>query len=112
MLKRKGFSVCGSSFYAEGAFRQLSGVRLLELFFPERLRLKREQKQAAEDAKRYFGKAFFSGQLRWHAIPFKASARVDELRKLLQDAVVAGKVRNTYLPDDDLGFRDESWTDW
>lgn len=45
VLKQKGFAVRGSWFGVEGVPR-LEGGRLLELFFPERLRLKRDQKRA------------------------------------------------------------------
>ncbi|KAK4234166.1 hypothetical protein C8A03DRAFT_18879 [Achaetomium macrosporum] len=90
VLKRDGFSIRGTWFGVEGEPR-LEGDRLLELFFPERLRLKRDQKRAAEDARAYFKKAFFAAQLRWYGIPFKANAKVSDLRQLLRDAVLAGK---------------------
>jgi hypothetical protein len=91
VLKRDGFSVRGTWFGIEGESRLDEG-RLLELFFPERLRLPRDQQSAAEEARARFKRAFFAAQLRWYGIPFKGNARASDLRELLQDALLAGKV--------------------
>lgn len=74
---------------------RLEGRRLMELFFPQLLRRERDQKRAAEDARRVFNKTFFAGHLRWYGIPFKSNAVSQQLQQLLKDAVVAGKVRRS-----------------
>lgn len=83
----------------------MEGARLLKLFFPMRLRLKREQKDAEEDAKRTFSKSFFAAQLRWYDIPCPSKAVLGELKVLLQDAVVAGKVSSNFHPHLPFFFR-------
>lgn len=93
VLRRGGFQLAGRVFGASPTgLGRVDGSRLQELFFPERLRLKRDQKRAAEDAKNTFKKPFFAAQLRWYGIPFRSSAVAYELEGLLKDAVVSGQV--------------------
>lgn len=94
VLRRGGFQLAGRVFGASPTgLGRVDGSRLQELFFPERLRLKRDQKRAAEDAKNTFKKPFFAAQLRWYGIPFRSSAVAYELEGLLKDAVVSGQCK-------------------
>lgn len=97
VIRRNGFQLCGRTFHPlpAGASR-VEGSRLLELFFPERLRLKRDQKESAASAKSLFRKPFFAAQLRWYGIPFRSTATVSDLEQLLKDAVVSGQVSSFF----------------
>lgn len=71
----------------------------MELLFPELLRLERDRKRAAKDAKGLLNKTFFAGHLKWYGIPFKSNAVSHQLQQLLKDAVIAGKVRRSKSTD-------------
>lgn len=53
---------------------------------------KRDQKDAADEARRLFTKPFLAAQLKYYDIPFRPSHKRDELLLLLQNAVNQGKV--------------------
>ena len=102
VLKRQGFTVRERWFGVEGGSR-VGGARLRELFNPQNLRIKRDQKHATEEAKKLFSKPFFAAQLRYYAIKFPSNYRIDQLKNLLKESVSAGKV--TFCPpppNDDL----------
>ncbi|KAH8683847.1 hypothetical protein BGZ61DRAFT_455347 [Ilyonectria robusta] len=86
VLKRKGFQVCHGTFSVSGVDR-VEGSRLKQLFYPETLRLKRDQKAARESAKELFKKDFFVAQLKHYGIEFASTAKVSQLRDLLEVAV-------------------------
>ncbi|UKZ53916.1 hypothetical protein TrVGV298_007718 [Trichoderma virens] len=90
ILKRNGFQFRKGVLSVDSIDR-VDGSRLNELFNPTTLRLKRDQKDAAEKACQLFKKPFFAAQLRYYDIPFKSSASKTELQLLLQDAVRQGK---------------------
>ncbi|KAL7803344.1 hypothetical protein V8C44DRAFT_344411 [Trichoderma aethiopicum] len=90
ILKRKGFQFDGDHFSAGGIAR-VDGARLRGLFNPSTLRLKRDQKDAADEARRLFTKPFLAAQLKYYDIPFRPSHKRDELLLLLQNAVHQGK---------------------
>lgn len=98
VLKRKGFQVCQGIFSVLGVDR-VEGSRLKELFDPESLRLKRDQKAARESAKELFKKDFFVAQLKHYGIGFASTANVSQLRDLLERAVRENRVspRHTIL---------------
>lgn len=99
VLRRGGFQLAGRAFGpSPTGLGRVDGSRLQELFFPERLRLKRDQKHAAEDAKRLFKRPFFAAQLRWYGIPFRSNAAAGEMEGLLRDAVVSGQVSASSSP--------------
>ncbi|ETS79927.1 hypothetical protein PFICI_07456 [Pestalotiopsis fici W106-1] len=95
VLRRNGFEMRGREFgpTQTTARREprIDGSRLLELFFPGRLRSLRGQEEARESARDLFKMTFFVAQLRWYGIPFRSSARLPELQQLLRDAVVDGR---------------------
>lgn len=97
VLKRMGFIVCDGFFGAQGQNR-VGGDRLRELFDPQRLRLKRDQKDAAEEAHRLFRAPFFAAQLEYYGIKFPSNYRRDQLEDLLKESVRAGKVTLTPMP--------------
>ncbi|KAK8091802.1 hypothetical protein PG997_002163 [Apiospora hydei] len=90
VLKKNGFSLRDQTFTTSSGHRRVEGSHLSELFFPERLRLKWQQKSAEEEAKRLFRKDF-GAQLRWYGISFKSNASSGELASMLRSAVVDGK---------------------
>lgn len=91
VLKRDGFTVRDGIITSQGHER-VDGSRLDALFHPERLRLQRDQKKAAEDAKRLFSRSFFAAQLRYYGITFPKTATEAQLQSLLEKAVAAKQV--------------------
>lgn len=103
VLSRGGFHVQGNNFLV-GYTTRVTGERLRELFLPEELRLKRDQKAAAEEAKKRFKRPFYKAQLRFYGIEIPVDmSRLDPddlealLRGLLKKAVVDGKVKSYRL---------------
>lgn len=92
ILKRDGFQFCQGVFSVDNVGR-VGGSRLHELFNPSTLRLKRDQNNAAEEARKLFKKAFFAAQLRYYGISFRSSLSSADLSSLLEDAVRQGKVK-------------------
>lgn len=93
ILKRDGFTVRDGIVTTHG--HELADcARLDALFHPERQRLQREQKKAADDAKRLFGRPFFAAQLRYYGIAFPKSATEAQLRSLLEKAIAARQVNH------------------
>ncbi|KAL7960328.1 hypothetical protein V8C34DRAFT_276861 [Trichoderma compactum] len=90
VIKRKGFQFCDGVFSVNNIHR-VNGSHLRELFNPSTLRLKRDQKAAADEAHGLFKKPFFAAQLRYYGVSFPPSSRTEELRILLEDAVRQGK---------------------
>ncbi|KAF4955686.1 hypothetical protein FGADI_4379 [Fusarium gaditjirri] len=91
-VKQNGFTLTKGFFRAtNGDVALVSASRLRELFQPESLRLKRDQKEASETARQLFRKSFFAGQLRHYGIKLPKSGTTDTLRYLLRDAVLDGK---------------------
>lgn len=86
IVKRNGFQIYKEVFSVGGVDR-VSGSRLLELFNPTTLRLKRDQKDAAEEARKLFKKTFYVAQLKHYGVPHKASSTSTELWCALHDAV-------------------------
>ncbi|KAM0541066.1 hypothetical protein ACHAPJ_013391 [Fusarium lateritium] len=91
-VKSNGFQVTYGRFSAiPGDIDQVGGNRLRELFYPDSLRLKRDQKEASEAARLLFKKPFFAGQLKHYGINFPSSAKMGDLRELLKNAVHQGQ---------------------
>ncbi|KAH7267765.1 uncharacterized protein BKA55DRAFT_685048 [Fusarium redolens] len=105
VVERDGFSLTKGSFCASnGNVEQVSGSRLHELFWPESLRLKRDQKKASEEARELFKKAFFAGQLKHYGISFHPrNSKVGELKELLINAVAQGHC--DHVPQSVLSLR-------
>ncbi|KAH7129054.1 hypothetical protein EDB81DRAFT_871731 [Dactylonectria macrodidyma] len=97
VLKRDGFQICEGKFSVSDIGR-VDGSRLEQLFQPETLRLKREQKAARESAHTLFKKAFFVAQLKYYGVKFASAAKVSDLRELLEHAVRDGKCRRVPAP--------------
>lgn len=95
VLKRKGFQVCHGTFSVSGVGR-VQGSRLKQLFYPETLRLKRDQKAARESAKELFKKDFFVAQLKHYGIKSASTAKVSQLCDLLELAVREDRVSPSY----------------
>lgn len=91
VLKRDGFTVRDGIVSSQGHER-VDGARLEALFHPDRLRLQRDQKKAADDARRLFSRPFFAAQLRYYGIAFPKTATEAQLHSLLDKAVTAKQV--------------------
>ncbi|KAI0177887.1 hypothetical protein BJ166DRAFT_34929 [Pestalotiopsis sp. NC0098] len=91
-LDRDGFTLYGHDFgtppFGEA---RVEASRLLELFYPERMPTKREQKATALEAKELLTNSFYWSQLKWYGIKFKRNESLFWLRKKLSDAVQLGK---------------------
>ncbi|KAJ4268981.1 hypothetical protein NW762_003052 [Fusarium torreyae] len=91
-VKSNGFQVTHGRFSViPGDIDRVDGNRLRELFDPDSLRLKRDQKEASEAARLLFKKPFFAGQLKHYGINFTSSAKMGDLRELLKNAVHQGQ---------------------
>lgn len=93
-LDRDGYTLYGHDFGTPpfGGAR-VEASRLLELFYPERMPTKREQKATALETKELLHKSFYWSQLKWYGIKFQRNESLFWLRKKLSDAVQLGKVR-------------------
>jgi hypothetical protein len=100
VVERDGCSLTKERFCASiGNVERVSGSRLHELFLPETLRLKRDQKKASDEARELFErKGFFVRQLRHYGISFHPwMTKVGEQRELLMNAVAQGQVSQLIL---------------
>ncbi|KAF5671952.1 AT hook motif family [Fusarium denticulatum] len=95
VVEREDFSLTKECFCASiGNVERVNGSRLRELFWPETLRLKRDQKKASDEARELFKKkSIFAGQLRHYGISFHPKKpTVGELKELLMNAVAEGQI--------------------
>lgn len=92
VIKREGFTIKEGVITCNGHER-VDGSRLEKLFHPERVPAPRNQKRAAEEAKRLFSRPFFAAQLRYYGITFPKSATEAQLKSLLDKAVLAQQVQ-------------------
>ena len=92
-LTRNGFQIRGRSFTTKDTrVERMDGSLMRNLLFPVKFFHKEDQIAHAKKARKTLTKEFLAAQLRFYGVHFRMSAKMAELRNLLEDAVESGKV--------------------
>ncbi|KAK8209397.1 hypothetical protein IWZ01DRAFT_317521 [Phyllosticta capitalensis] len=91
-LTRNGFQIRGRSFTTKDTrVERMDGSLMRNLLFPVKFFHKEDQIAHAKKARKTLTKEFLAAQLRFYGVHFRMSAKMAELRNLLEDAVESGK---------------------